>query len=772
MRTGDIIHGFKVTKESVAADIGATLFELTHIKTGAPLFFIDRDDENMTLEIGFSTHPTDSSGVFHIIEHTVLCGSRKYPLKETYTALAKGSLKTLLNAYTYADKTVYPISTRNKRDLLNLADAYLDSLFHPLAMQNEAIFLGEGYRLEPTEDGKGALHGGVVYNEMTGAYSSPSELAARHLGMLLFPESVYAEDSGGDPAVIPTLTYEKFKDEYHSHYHPKNSCTVIDGRVPLDELLSLLDSYFSEFNSDFPLPPRRFGALEVITERRRVGFPAAAEGERSRLYISRRATRADELVDSSALSVICDALSGSAASPLRRRILDTGLCSSFHLDFNPGGSVATLTASFEGVREEDADTLSAALDAALDEILTDGIDSELLLCSLNNYEFFLREGDYGSYPKGAVYASAVMESFFFGTPPVCVLSYGEIFDALREKLSTDYYTELLKRVTATPSAELLLVPTEEEGECVLTDTESLLRAERDTALHSAWQSAPDSPEALASVPRLSLSDIGEAPRPLPTLSDSYGGAELLYHEAESMGIVYLNLYFDISDTDFSDVYKLSLLPRLFGDVSTASGEPIILASKIKKHLGNLSLSLLPIEREEEARLYLHVSLSALESNKDKIPALLGEYLLTPNLADGEAISRRLAELCDGFGERLCSLGHAVAVSRLVAACSPLGALREELFGFSMMQNQNSLTKREGDGVSRRAFHCDSEESLHRLPTDPVAIGSARRAAGKERGQPLPSRRAAEEKEYRAARAKELRNTHSLGDLLRGSGRTD
>ena len=684
MRTGDIIHGFKVTKESVAADIGATLFELTHIKTGAPLFFIDRDDENMTLEIGFSTHPEDSSGVFHIIEHTVLCGSRKYPLKETYTALAKGSLKTLLNAYTYADKTVYPISTRNKRDLLNLADAYLDSLFHPLAMQNEAIFLGEGYRLEPTEDGKGALHGGVVYNEMTGAYSSPSELAARHLGMLLFPGSVYAEDSGGDPAVIPTLTYEKFKDEYHSHYHPKNSCTVIDGRVPLDELLPLIDSYFSEFDSNFEPPKRRFTGGDIITERRRVPFSTSDESEKARFYLLWRAARADEMRDSFALSVICDAIAGSSDSPLKRKILDTGLCSSFFFSFVGGSYIGSLSASFEGMCEENADELALALDEALCEILERGIDPELLRAALNNYEFYMRESDFGSYPRGAVYASAVMESFFFGTEPVEALSYGEIFSSLRELISTDYYTELLGKAVGGKHAELLLCPVPSADPLPLTDKESVARAERDEAIHSAWQSAPDTEEALSSIPHLSLSDIGEPPRALPTRTDSYNGSEIIYHDADSSGIVYLNLYFDLSDTAEDRLYELCLMRRLFGEVSTASGAPIVIHSEIKKHLGLVSLSLLPVKRPEGVKLYLHASVSALESSKDKIPALLEEYLLTARLDEREPILRKLAEVNDTMSEHLCATGHSIAVSHLGAAASTLGALRDKISGLSML----------------------------------------------------------------------------------------
>ena len=702
MEKGSILHGFEVIKKSAAPDIDAALFELRHIKSGARVLFIDRDDSNMTLSVAFKTHPEDSSGVFHIIEHTVLSGSEKYPLKDAYTALARGSLKTFLNAYTYPDKTVYPISSRCMPDLLNLAEVYLDGIFHPLFLRNEAIFLTEGYRAELDEAGA-VRHGGVVYNEMKGAYASAADLAARHMSRLLFPEGIYSLDSGGDPAEIPNLTYDEFCRVYRRHYHPKNSYTVIDGSVDLSALLSLLDGYFSEYGSDFTLPSEAITLGEVDTERTTVYFPREAEGGDGRLSIGWRATRFDECERAYALLVAADAVAGSTDAPLKKKILDTGLCTSFSLSFSSGDYMGSLVATFNGVREGEVERLVSEFDASLATVLSEELSREALSAALNSLEFSVREGDYGSYPRGAAYASSVYESWLFGGDPALNLSYSEHLHSLREKIGTDFFLNLLREIMTGPRAQLVLMPRERVESAPPRFPDEGERGDilRRLALFEAWQAEPESEEAVAKIPRISLSDIDPEPRTTPTECREALGVPLLLHPIATSGITYINLYFDASDVSRRELYLLTVLTRLFDRVPTESGPQIRIRNKIKESLGSLSVSLIPTRNEGGVRLYIQVSASVLDGKRQLLPELLREYLLTSRLDDVESVTRRIAVMNTALNDLTVNAGHSLADTHAAAMQSELSALREELYGFSMTRKI-------------RAAHRAGEEKIEKI----------------------------------------------------------
>lgn len=414
LNLNDKIHGFTVKRIAEVSDISATLYELYHEGCGARLIYLDREDENKSFAISFKTVPKDSTGVFHIIEHSVLCGSDKFPVKEPFVELLKGSLNTFLNAYTFPDKTVYPVASRNDKDFLNLMDVYLDAVFHPAMRDNEFIFMQEGHRLLP--EGESLSVNGVVYNEMTGAYSSADELEATVMSALMFPDSPYGLDSGGAPEEIPSLTYEKFLEMHDRFYHPSNSIIFLDGSLDLDRSLSLIDSYLSEFEyreCNFEIPAQR----AVLPPTKEIYYEINEdedEKSKSRLSLGFMAYSYDEKKKGLAISVLLDTLLSSNESPIKKAIIDSGLCEEVDAFTSDAVMQNSVGISFKNIKDGCEDRLTALFFDTVRGICEGGIDRELLISSLNSIEFKTRECDYGTMPVGVIYALNMLESELYG----------------------------------------------------------------------------------------------------------------------------------------------------------------------------------------------------------------------------------------------------------------------------------------------------------------------------------------------------------------------
>lgn len=718
-------YGFKRVREYPIPDIDARAVEYRHT-CGARLLHIDRRDENKTFMIAFGTPPTDSTGVFHIIEHSVLCGSDKYPVKEPFVELLKSSLNTFLNAMTYPDKTVYPVSSMNERDFLNLVSVYMDAVFHPAFLKNEAIFMQEGHRL--TNEGGAASENGVVLSEMLGAYSSAEEIESEKIMELLYPNSPYAYSSGGDPDVIPSLTYESFVDTYKRHYSPERAYIVLDGDVPLSDTLSLIDSYLSGCEI-------RGGDIELgeipdaLAERRVIPYSVGADescADKTRVSIAMRTFSFDEREKNVALAVIRGAIASAVTSPLPRAILESGLCEDVQLslieEIRDGAMVLNLINVKDGRAEELIDFSMKALRSFAER----GLDKAALSASLSRLEFTTRERNYG-YPAGIVYALAVMDSWLYSPDPVLGLSVSEDFAFLRRMLDTDYFERLLLEVIPesgresvlilTPDAELsarLVAERAARAEAkwaALTDEERAEQEARHRRL-DRWQTTPDSPEAAATLPRLSVSDINPDAEKIDFAECECLGVPTVAFDIKTAGICYINLYFDICDIAPDDSYKLALLCSLIDKSATDAHSSEELISHIKSNLGFLNFSFAAMTCESgEVKSSLKVSVGALADKLNFVAPILSELLYTshPSAEDIEKVLRRTVLQ---MREDIAADGTSLAVDRANARFSESSVINDYFSGIEAYrqiskcardESASSLLADELPELARRIF---------------------------------------------------------------------
>ncbi len=695
MKKNDLLYGWRVTDVSEVPEVGGVINIMEHETSGARLCYLDREDACKTFAIIFGTVPTDDTGVFHILEHSVLCGSEKFPLKEPFTDLLKSSLNTFLNALTYNDKTAYPVSSRNDKDFYNLVDVYMDAVLNPVALKCENVFRQEGWRYE-MGDGDELSYNGVVYSEMRGAYSSPEELADATLAKLLYPGGTYSYDSGGAPSAIPTLTYDGFVSAHNKFYRPDNSYIFLDGKPKLDEILPLLDSYLAgytrgEFSLDITLGD------DVITEREVREYEIDAEedaADKTRLYLAYRSGEGTDLVRMSALSVIADAIADSNEAPFKKAILESGLCDNVYFSANQGLKWNSLVVEFRGVKDGCTEQLISHYEKVLAELIKGGIDPSLIRASIDLSEFKAREADYGSYPKGIVYMSAITDGWFYGIHPKEILSYEPMYKELRELALGDYYTELLREITSSARATLILTPSktlaEERSRAqrkeLLAVYEKMTESERSALAafceeFDIWQSRTDSPEALATLPTLSKDDLGDMPKETPTELGEHLGAELIAHPIVTGGITYTEMYFDASDTPTEDIPVLTLMGLVYSNLDTPLGTANDFRRRAKSELGNITLTNHASKRGTDARLYMLLQFSSLDSKRESALTLAEEYLLGAILDNPEALKRKLAQLTAALSDRMTGSGHSTAIMRTAARYSSYEAIKEYTVGY-------------------------------------------------------------------------------------------
>jgi len=708
MKINDCLYGFKITAQSDIPECEGVLHIFEHIKTGARLAFLEREDTNKSFAIAFPTLPSDDTGVFHIIEHSVLCGSEKFPVKEPFVELLKGSLNTFLNALTYSDRTVYPVSSRCDKDFYNLTEVYLDAVFCPRMKSDASIFAQEGWHLERGDDGALGFNG-VVYNEMKGAYSSPDELGFSALVSLLFEGTPYGYDSGGKPSAIPTLTYESFKAAHDKYYHPSNAYVFLDGSVNLHEILPLIDSYFSRYERGYRVTD--FGSAPAKGEReKRLGF-AASDGEdgRGKLYLGYLFSSFDEPLEQLATSLICDVLAGSNEAPLKKAILDRGLAEDVVVSTNKD-KLQTIVIEIHGIDGSKVEEIKSTVNEIITKLCTEGISKERLSATLGRTEFKLREADFGSFPRGVANALAAYSSWIYGGDIRDSLCYEEVIAELWRLIPTDYFEKLLLRATLdSPSrASVLLVPdenaeSEREGEektlvASLEDSlsgeelgELLLRTER----MKAWQSSEDSEEALATIPALKLEDISPVPDKLSTKDYVKDGARILSHDIKTGGILYTTLYFNCADLEKEELPLLALLASVLQNLPTESYTPEELKNRIKANLGSFSIGTSPsacVDGSGDATVYLTLTTSALPSKTEYIPSLAEEVLLRSDFSDTDAIRRVVLQLRSIAEEMISASPDSLARLRAEAAITRSAAISDALTGVEFIRYIKPLAR--------------------------------------------------------------------------------
>lgn len=696
IKENDKLHGFKVTAIKDAPECGGKLVYMTYEKTGTELVWVDNKESNKLFSITFKTLPEDNTGVFHILEHSVLCGSEKYPVKEPFVDLLKSSMHTFLNAMTFQDKTMYPVSSRNDKDFLNLTSVYLDAVFAPAILKNKNIFCQEGWHIEQDEDGK-LSYKGVVFNEMKGVMSGKDGLIEESLLPVLFPDNCYGVNSGGDPEHIPELTYEQFIDTYKRFYHPSNARVFLDGNIPLDETLELIEGYLCKFEKSDNLPV--FVPQQPKSSEKTITYAIGDEEDlkdKAQLTIAKIISSWDDPIRTQAAGVIFNALSDSNDSPFKKAILDAGLAQDLEISVNDEMAQIYLTIDAKNVTDGKEEEIIALIKKVAKEQVEKGIDRKALIASINYGEFKLKTQD---EPAGLVRAIKAMLSWLYGGDPIMYLESGYMFKELRAMLESDAYEKLL--------SDILL---NDDGMCILKALPSKTRAAEQDAKEAAkleeirkgwseedkqankllneelcaWQQTPDSPENCATIPVLPLSEVGTEPDFTKTEVSTQADVKVLYHPISTNGVVNFSLYFRLTDRSIEELTELNEVAALLSYLPTTKHSALELEQEIKTYLGQLNFGLGVFSNKDElnaATPLLIANCSVLEENLAKAKELIYE-ILSSTVFDKEYVQDILLQSDMRLKQMGITSGHALGRFVALSGYSADDAVNEALNGYT------------------------------------------------------------------------------------------
>lgn len=702
MTVNQKIHGFTVTRVRELSELGGSLIELTHDKTGLQAIWLKRPEENKTFGIAFETLPWNHTGVFHILEHSVLCGSDKYRVKEPFVELLKNSMNTFLNAMTYPDKTVYPVCSRNAKDFMNLTRVYLDAVFRPLIYSKPEIFHQEGWHYEFDENGKPSYKG-VVFNEMKGAMADADELMICALNEHLFPDSPYRYVSGGDPAKIPDLSYEEFINSHRRFYSPSNAYMFLDGDVDIDEVLAVADDeYLSKFDKTERMAPP---ALQkpVKTENVEVEFEVGEDedvSKKTRLAWGSVIGMFDDRERITAMNVLAKVLAGSNQAPLNKAVLGAGLAEEVSVEVYDGIYQPWVFIQAKNLEAGNKAKVEEVIFSELKRLAKEGVDRDQLNAALANYEFKLRERETGTVPQGLLYGLETLSTWLYGGDPIDNLVIGDLFVNLRKKMEEGYFEQLISELLLDNphSCKVTMNPSKTAGEARRKLEADRLAAEEaawDDAKRAElkaeqkvledWQHSEDSEEDLKSIPSLTLADISDEPEVIPTEEATVNGVKILRHDINCGGIVYCNLYFDADGLSESDISELSFLTELLGKLKTENHSEEEVINLTRLLCGSLDFSVGSYDKEnvtDECQTKLCVSFSTLESNIEKAVEFVSD-LLTKTVFDKEndALDILRQTKMKLFQQTVMG-GHSVALMRVNAQISASGVVNECAGGYS------------------------------------------------------------------------------------------
>lgn len=709
------LNAYEVLKEEELQDIHSKGWLLRHRKTGARVMLIENNDENKVFNIAFRTPPKDSTGVAHILEHSVLCGSREFPLKDPFVELVKGSLNTFLNAMTYPDKTCYPVASCNDQDFQNLMHVYLDAVFYPNIYKKEEIFRQEGwnYHLEQKE---GPLkYNGVVYNEMKGAFSSPDDVLEREIMNSLFPDTTYGCESGGDPVNIPDLTYEEFLDFHRRYYHPSNSFIYLYGNMDMEEKLEFIDShYLSAFDAlTIDSEIRNQKAFAQIKDIRK-NYPVSEdEGEEDNTYLSYNMVvgEAADIHLSLAFEVLDYALLSAPGAPLKQALLDAKIGKDIYGSFEDGIKQTYFSIVAKGANLRQKEEFVKVIRDTLTKIAEEGIDKKAVTAGINYYEFRFREADFSSYPKGLMYGLDILSSWLYDdTKPFCEVQLLEGFEFLKKALEEGYFEKLIRKylLDNTHGSVLSLVPERglaarrdkeleeklENYRSSLSDEELIRMVERTKALE-AYQESEEDPEALNCIPMLSREDIKKEITGLTNEEHNIDDSLFLYHDVCTNGIGYADLLFEIHDFDVNTVHYLGLLKSVLGAVDTEHYSYGELFNEVNARTGGIAygIEVFDSARDTDAfRAMFAVRGKALYPEMDFMFSMIREVLTTSRLDDTKRLYEIIARVKSRAQANLVSAGHSTAVLRGASYASPMAAFQDEMAGIGYYQFIEKLEK--------------------------------------------------------------------------------
>ncbi len=714
MRIEDLTS-YKIIERRRIEDLDSESCLLEHRKSGARVALLSNREENKVFYIGFRTPPEDSTGVAHIIEHSVLEGSRDFPVKDPFIELAKGSLNTFLNAMTYPDKTVYPIASCNDTDFKNLMHVYLDAVFYPNIYKEKKIFQQEGWHYE-LEDPKAPLTiNGVVYNEMKGAFSSPDDVLEREIVNSLFPDTVYARESGGDPEVIPQLTYQGFLDFHRKFYHPSNSYIYLYGDMDMAERLDYLDreylSHFDRIQVDSRIPLQ--APFQEMREAEKYYPITDSEPEEDNTYLTYNVAVGDSLDTERyiAFQILDYCLCSAPGAPLKQALLDRRIGKDIYSFYDSGIRQPYFTVAARNANAKDREAFVNTIEDELSRLAGEGLDRKALLAGLNYYEFRYREADFGSYPAGLMYGLQVLDSWLYDdTKPFIHIEAGETFRRLREKVESGYYEELIREclldnphksvLTLAPRKGLLeekekaLAERLEAYRSSLTEEELAQIAEETKALRE-YQETPDTKEALAAIPLLQREDIRKKVEPLVNDIRRSGDTTVMFHELFTNHISYFRFLFDVNRVPAELFPYLGILKAVLGYVDTDGYTYGELFHQINMETGGITAVTNFFTNAKDlsrCRVTFEIKGKTLEGNLDKAVGLAEEIMLRSRFEDAKRLYEIIAELKSHLQSGLISAGHSVAAARAMSYFSVPAAIQEQVNGMPFYRLVDELEK--------------------------------------------------------------------------------
>ncbi len=695
---------YEVILHKYIEDVSSDAWLLKHKKSGARVALLSNDDENKVFNIGFRTPVDDNTGVPHIVEHTVLCGSEKYPVKDPFVELIKGSLNTFLNAMTYPDKTVYPVASCNDKDFKNLMEVYMDAVLKPNIYKEEKIFKQEGWHYELDSTDGELIYNGVVYNEMKGVFSSPDGVMDRMLLHALFPDITYGFESGGDPKDIPSLSYEQYLDFHSRYYHPSNSYIYLYGNMDMKERLEWMDkAYLSDYDKielDSEIKEQK-----PFTEMQRVqGDYGVSENEeltdKAYLAMTFALGKSRDLKLVKSMELLVEVLMDMQGAPLKQALIDAGIGKDVYGRYEEEINQPMFSIIAKFAKEEEQDKFKDVIETTLKKLVKEGLNKHALEARLNRIEFLERESDQGRIPKGLIWGLDMFNSWLYDeTKAFDYLEKFDILAELREDIQTDYFEKLIeeyllnnqhKALIALAPKPGLTTKEEEETKKHLAEIkksmsqEELERIVRETKELKEYQKTQDSPEALECIPLLEIEDIKKESRPTKNEVTTQDGTTMLYHDISTNGISYVDLYFDCTKLPEKYYPYLGMLSGMFEALSTEHYHYSELNSVIDYDLGGLSFSSGNFDHNQtgEPIIVMEVHSKMLDDKMPKAYELIEEIVKTSDFRDEKRIKERLDAIYAGMQGEILAAGNGKAVIRAASNYSKNYYIREKMNGIS------------------------------------------------------------------------------------------
>ncbi|WP_418489548.1 insulinase family protein [Frisingicoccus sp.] len=698
-QTVNIPEAYKILEKTYIEELKSEAWLLKHEKSGARVAVLSNEDINKVFHVAFRTPPKDSTGVAHILEHSVLCGSDEFPVKDPFVELVKGSLNTFLNAMTYSDKTVYPVASCNDTDFQNLMHVYLDAVFRPNIYEHKEIFLQEGWHYE-LESVDGPLkYNGVVYNEMKGAFSSPEQVLYRKISQTLYPDTTYGVESGGDPANIPDLSYEQFLDFHRRYYHPSNAWLYLYGNMDVEEKLRFIDEHYlsryDEITVDSSIKMQApFETMQEVYS----SFAVSDDGElKENTYLSYNVVVGTSLDRELYLGmqVLEYVLMSSPGAVLKKALLESGIGQDVFGELDNGVLQPYMSIIVKNAEAEQKEDFMNIIRETLTELVKEGISRKSLMAAINYYEFKYREGDFGRYPAGLMYGLQMMDSWLYDErKPFIHIQASDTFELLKEKADQGYFEQLIQKYLLDNNHSSLLILTPEKGLTEKTEAETAkklaeykagLSAEaleamtEQTKALKKYQEEPSAPEDMEKIPILEIEDIEPKPQPFYNHFEEIQGYSSLYHDVESRGIVYVKWIFDTGSVPFENIPYIGLLSSVLGNVDTKQYDYTELADEINIHTGGIRANTnIYTEQGSTDILYpkLEVVMKVLLPKLFDGVKLMGEIMSESCLSDTKRLKEIIGQLKSRLEMMMNGNGHTVAVNRATSFMSLAGIYRE------------------------------------------------------------------------------------------------